>query len=287
MHIGIGLPAGMPNVSGQLVLDWARQADTAGFYSLGIIDRVVYFNYEPMIALAAAAAVTQRARLITVILIATLRNAGILAKQAASIDALSNGRLTLGLAVGGREDDFRAAPAPFERRGPRFAAQLALIRRVWSGQGAVEGDGAVGPSVVQPGGPPIFIGAISPPALRRAGRLGDGFLSGPRDTNEMVVAYQTVEAAWQAAGRPGKPRFAAIRYYALGPDAHDRGADYLSHYYARPLMNPERQIRLLVTSADAIRRVNQEFEAIGGEELVWLPSIPQLDQVDRLKDVLA
>jgi hypothetical protein len=95
-----------------------------------------------------------------------------------------------------------------------------------------------------------------------------------------------VEAARQAAGRPGKPRFAAIRYYALGPDAQARGADYLSHYYARPLMNPERQIRLLVTSAEAIRRVNQEFESIGGEELVWLPSLPQLDQVDRLKDSL-
>jgi alkanesulfonate monooxygenase SsuD/methylene tetrahydromethanopterin reductase-like flavin-dependent oxidoreductase (luciferase family) len=160
------------------------------------------------------------------------------------------------------------------------------MRRIWSGQGAIEGDGAVGPSPVQPGGPPIFIGAIAPPALRRAGRLGDGFISGPRDASAMAEAYQGVEEAWKAAGRPGKPRFAAIRYYALGPDGQERGAAYLSHYYARPLMNPERQIRLLVTSADAIRSVNRAFESIGGEELVWLPSIPQLDQVDRLKDVL-
>ena len=109
MQIGIGLPANIPGVQGKLILDWAKKADSGPFSSLGLIDRLVYPNYEPLIAFAAAAGVTQRIRLMTTVLLAPLRNTAILAKQAASLDALSGGRLTLGLAIGGREDDFHAA----------------------------------------------------------------------------------------------------------------------------------------------------------------------------------
>src|SRR5918999_4014525 len=125
MDTSIGLPATIPGTSGSLVLDWARRADSGPFSSLGIIDRLVYPNYEPLITLAAAAAVTDRVRLMSTVLIAPLRGAGVLAKQAATIDAFSGGRLTLGLGVGAREDDFRAASATFEDRGDRPAARAA------------------------------------------------------------------------------------------------------------------------------------------------------------------
>ncbi len=286
MQIGIGLPAGMPNTPGQVVLDWARRADQAGFYSLGIIDRIVYPNYEPMIALAAAAAVTQRARLITVILIATIRNAGILAKEAASIDLLSNGRLTLGLAVGGREDDFRAAPEPFEHRGTRFVEQVSLMRRVWAGQGVVEGDGPIGPKPVQPGGPPVIVGGSSPVALRRAGRIGEGYIAGTRDAPDIAVAFKTVEESWKAAGKSGRPRLVAIRYFALGPNAAERGAVNLRDYYSSPGQGPERAVQAMITTPERIKEHNKAFEDIGGDELVWLPTIAEVDQVDRLKDVV-
>src|SRR6476469_1553472 len=101
MKIGIGLPSTISGTPGSHVLNWARTADEKGFSSLGVIDRVVYGNYEPLIALAAAAGATRTIRLMTTILIAPLRNPVGFAKQAASLDALSNGRLTLGLAVGG------------------------------------------------------------------------------------------------------------------------------------------------------------------------------------------
>src|SRR5437764_7169333 len=134
MQIGIGHPGTIPGVKGQFILDWARRADAGPFSSLGSLDRLVYPNYDALITLTASAAVTQRIRLMTTVLLAPLHNVGILAKQAASLDALSGGRLTLGVGVGGREDDFRAAPASFHERGKRFEEQLAILKRVWSGE---------------------------------------------------------------------------------------------------------------------------------------------------------
>lgn len=134
MHIGISHPGIVPGVPGQLILEWARRADAGPFSSLGSRDRLVYANYDPLMTLAAAAAVTQRIRLMTTVLIVPVHNAGVLAKQAASLDALSGGRLTLGVGIGLREDDFRAAPASFRNRGKRFEEQLDTMKRIWSGQ---------------------------------------------------------------------------------------------------------------------------------------------------------
>ena len=139
MKIGIGLPGNVPGTKGDFILEWARRADAGPFSSLGTIDRLIYDNYEPLVLLAAAAAVTTRVRLMTSVLIAPVRDAVLLAKQAASLDAISNGRLTLGLGVGRREDDYQAVNGNFHRRGRRFEDQLALMKRVWSGEGSVDG----------------------------------------------------------------------------------------------------------------------------------------------------
>src|SRR5215212_6776197 len=148
------------------------------FLSLRSYDRLVYPNYESLITLAAAAAVTERVRLMTTVLIAPLRGAGVLAKQAATLDALSGGRLTLGLGVGAREDDFRFAPASFHDRGRRFEEQLELMKGVWSGQPVSDEIGPVGPPPARPGGPELLIGGYTPVSIQRVGRWGDGFISG-------------------------------------------------------------------------------------------------------------
>src|SRR5512136_49322 len=175
MKIGIGLPATIPGASPALILDWARKADAGPFSSLGIVDRLVYTNYEPLITLAAAAAVTRRIGLMTTILLAPVRNAGILAKQGASLDALSGGRLTLGMAVGRREDDYRAAPASYHDRGRRFEEQLRLMKRIWSGQPLADDVGPVGPPPARQGGPEVLIGGYSPDAISRVARWADGY----------------------------------------------------------------------------------------------------------------
>jgi alkanesulfonate monooxygenase SsuD/methylene tetrahydromethanopterin reductase-like flavin-dependent oxidoreductase (luciferase family) len=285
MQIGIGLPATIPGVRGDVVLDWARRADAGPFSSLGIIDRLVYANYEPMVTLAAAAGATQRIRLMTTILIAPLRNTGVLAKQAASLDALSGGRLTLGLGVGGREDDFQFANVPFRDRGRRFEEQLDTMYRVWSGQ-SVDGVGPVGPAPVRAGGPEVLIGGFAEAALRRLGRWGDGFIAGGGGPARARQSYALAHDVWTAAGRPGKPRFVAGMYYALGPDAAERGGRYLGDFYA--FMGPmaETIARSIPTSLEALRGAIAAFAEVGMDEVVLWPCTPDLDQIDRLADLV-
>jgi alkanesulfonate monooxygenase SsuD/methylene tetrahydromethanopterin reductase-like flavin-dependent oxidoreductase (luciferase family) len=119
MKIGIGLPNPVPDTDGATLMEWARRAEGAGFSSLATIDRIVYPSYDSLISLAASAAVTEHIGLLTNILIAPLRDGVLLAKEAASVDRLSAGRLTLGLASGGRADDFVAVGESFESRGSR------------------------------------------------------------------------------------------------------------------------------------------------------------------------
>src|SRR5581483_1268043 len=135
MAIGIGLPSTVPGVTGQELTEWARRADQAPLSTLATIDRIVYPNYEPLTALAAAAAVTSRIKLATCVLLAPLRsNAVLLAKQAASVHHISGGRLVFGAAVGGRADDFEVSGIDMDGRGRVFEGQLATLKRVWAGE---------------------------------------------------------------------------------------------------------------------------------------------------------
>ena len=281
MQIGIGLPATIPGVTGPEILKWARRADGGPFSSLGIIDRLVYPNYEPLITLAAAG-VTRRIRLMSTILVAPLRNAGVLAKQAASLDALSGGRLTLGLDVGGREDDFRAAPAGFKHRARRFEQQLEWLRRIWSGQPPVEGVGPVGPQPVSSGGPEVLIGGYTPAAIQRVGRWGDGYISGGGgDSARVRQLYNIAEEFWRVNGWTGRPRFVGAIYCAVGQDVADQAAAYIRDYYGFAGAMAENMARSIPTSPEVIRERILAFAETGIDELTLWPCVPGLDQLDR------
>ena len=285
MDIGIGLPATIPWTNAPLILEWAKRADSSPFSSLGILDRLVYPNYEPLITLAAAAAVTERVRLMTTVLIAPLRRAGVLAKQAATIDTLSGGRLTLGLGVGAREDDFQIAPASFHDRGRKFEEQLDLMKRVWSGQPVSDEIGAVGPPPAQAGGPELLIGGYTPVSIRRVGRWGDGFISGGvRDPEQVRQLFDLAEGSWRDEGRDGKPRLVASLYYALGPNAA-RGGDYIRDYYSYFGPGADDMARSIPSSPETIEELIRGFGDIGADEVVCWPTVAELDQVDRLAEI--
>lgn len=289
MDVGVGLNATIPGVPGPQVLDWAARADEGPFSSLGIIDRIAYPNHEPIATLAAVAAVTQRVRLMTTVLVAPIRNAGMLAKQAASVDSISAGRLTLGLGIGGREEDYLAANSstPFSDRADHFEDQLHLMRRIWAGEPPDEELGPIGPPPVRPGGPELLIGGYSQVAARRAGRLGDGFIAGrvPPDTARDL--YEAALGSWQEADRPGHPRFVSCAYFALGDDATvERGRDAIRHYYAFRGDEAGSVVSQMLTSGEQIADWRAQMEQVGVDELVLWPSVPDLSQLDELDAII-
>src|SRR5947207_183320 len=186
MDIGIGLPNAVRGVDRRGIVEWAQRAERAGFSSLGTIDRIAYGNYESLIALAAAAAVTERIRLATDILIAPLRsNTALLAKQASTIDALSGGRLVLGLAVGGRPDDYELSQVDFHARGKAFERQLAELNEIWAGD-------QIGPAPANGRRPTLLIGGTSEVAFRRAAQHADGWTMGGGGPDQLGQALNTL-----------------------------------------------------------------------------------------------
>src|SRR2546423_7221390 len=168
MDIGIGLPNSVLGVDRRGVVDWAREAEGAGFASLGTIGRIAYDNYECLVSLAGAAAVTEKVRLTTDILISPYRQTALLAKQAATIDHLSGGRLVLGIAVGGREDDFELAGVDFKERGSIMDRQLEELQKLWK-----RDDNEFGPRPANGERPRILIGRPADAAFRPAAESRD------------------------------------------------------------------------------------------------------------------
>ncbi len=285
MRVGIGLPATIPGVAGDMIVKWAVKADAGPYSSVAALDRLVYSNFEPMVALAAAAAVTRRVRLMTSILLAPLRSGALLAKQAASVDAISGGRLSLGLGLGGRPDDFTAGEADMGSRGRRFEEQLATMKRAWSGEALGGGVGEVGPPPARAGGPELLIGAVAPAALERAGRWADGFIGvgGPKAARG---SYDAALDSWNRAGREGAPRFVAAAYFALGADAEGSIERYIKDYYSFMPQYAGAIISGAPSSAGQVRDLLSAHEDVGVDELLLWPCDPGLEQVDRLAEVL-
>ena len=181
MKIGISIPPHLHDPED--LFEWVRRVDTGPFSTLSILDRVVYANYEPLITLATAAALSTRVRLMTEILLAPLRNTTILAKESATLDVLSRGRLTLGLGVGEREDDFLATQADYTRRGYRLEEQITQMRSIWAGNALAANMGPIGPAPVQANGPEILLGGFRPRAIQRVRHPADGFITGSEFNN--------------------------------------------------------------------------------------------------------
>jgi alkanesulfonate monooxygenase SsuD/methylene tetrahydromethanopterin reductase-like flavin-dependent oxidoreductase (luciferase family) len=277
MEVGVGLPTTTPGADGRLVLEWARRADEGPFASLGVLDRMVYPSVEPFAALSAAAAVTTRARLVTMVVIGPLRNTALLAKQAASLDLLSAGRLTLGLAIGARADDYQALGVDQAARGRRLGEQLAELRTIWE-------KGEVGPEPVQPGGPPLLAGGLSGEAFARMARGADGYVHGGGPPRAFAGAAARAWAAWRDLERPGRPQLWGQGYFALG-DA-DAGEAYLRDYYAFTGPFAARIAAGNLTSGRAVKDFVRGYEDAGCDHLVLLPTVSNPAQLDRLADVL-
>jgi alkanesulfonate monooxygenase SsuD/methylene tetrahydromethanopterin reductase-like flavin-dependent oxidoreductase (luciferase family) len=277
MEIGIGLPSAVPGVGRPGIVEWARRADAAGFSSLGTLDRIAYGNYESFVALAAAAAVTERIRLATDILIAPLRaNTALLAKQAATIDHLAGGdRLVLGLAPGGRQDDYEFSGVDFTRRGRIFDSQLEALRDFWDGDD-------VGPSAR----PRVLVGGTADVAYRRAAKFGDGWTAGGGGPERFAEGRAKAIEAWKAEGREGEPRTMALFYFGLGDRAEEDARRALGDYYSFAGEYAERIVASAAKDADAVRGYVAAYTEAGCDEVICFPTSADPAQVDLLADAV-
>lgn len=274
MNVGVGLPTTTPGTDGSLVVEWAKRADAGPFSTLAVLDRVAYDSLDPFVALAAAAGVTTRIRLATMIAVAPLRSTALLAKEAASLHVVSGGRLTLGLAIGARVEDYEAAGVDHRARGRRLGEQLAYLR------GRVD-EGRVGPTRE---GIELLVGGGSGPAFARMARYADGYAHGGGPPRAFAGAATRAEAAWQDLGRTGRPLLWGQGYFALG-DA-ERGNAYLRHYYAFTGPFAERVVATNLTSARAVKDFVRGYEEAGCDELVLFPTVSDAAELDRLAEAL-
>jgi len=285
MKLGIGLPNTMAHETDRrLMLDWARLADEAGFDVLGTIDKPNYDSWDPLVTLAGVAGVTERIGLATTILLLPPRNEVLVAKHAAVVDQLSDGRLTLGLAQGSREDDYELLGVEFKGRSARFERQIGRIREIWEGARESDRDhGVNGPAPVQEPAPPIWVGASTPKSVERAARVADGFLFGTAGSGAMVERAPGIRDVFAEHGKP-EATIVGLAYVAIGDDPQKALAEATHHvlrYYGRLWTEPENLIH-----HGPAEKIAEELAAYAEavDVLIAVPEIPDLGQVEQLAE---
>ena len=291
MDIAMTLPTMIAH-DRESTLQWCRRIDEGPWSSLAVPERITYPSHSWIVELSAAAALTERVRLWTTIIVLPAHDAVDVAKQLASVDQLCSGRLTVGIGVGGREHDYRAIGGSFERRWARMDEQVATMKRIWSGEPPFEGADPVGPPPVQIGGPPFIAGSMGPKSLARAAKWADGVDDGSTvfgiDPAATEAAFTRIREAWSAEGRADAPHISASLWYALGDGASDRLHDY--GYSYMKIFGEEvgtMMASMLTTNTpDALATAVTTLESLGCDELFLVPTTTDVTELDRTRDAL-
>jgi alkanesulfonate monooxygenase SsuD/methylene tetrahydromethanopterin reductase-like flavin-dependent oxidoreductase (luciferase family) len=287
VRLAVGLPTGVVSAAPTEVLDWIARIEAGPFSSVAVLDRVVSTGSEALAVLAVAAGMTQRVCLMASLIVGPVRETTLLARQAATIDALSGGRLTLGVAVGAREDDYAVTGADFHARGRRLDEQLPVLRRLWAAEPLSESIGPIGPTPGRAGGPQLLIGGYVPAVARRIAAHGDGFMApGGGRPDQLADLWTAIVGAWEARGRIGRPRFVAATYFALGSDAPASAEAYIERMYGHDPALAARRLAGIPTTEAEVRRTIARSADLGADELILRPCGPGIDQVDRVADLV-
>jgi alkanesulfonate monooxygenase SsuD/methylene tetrahydromethanopterin reductase-like flavin-dependent oxidoreductase (luciferase family) len=286
MELSMTLPTMAPGCDRAALLAWCRGVDIGPFASLAVGERVSFPNLEITVALAAAAAVTERVRLVSTLFVAPLHPPALLAKRAASLDVLSGGRLVLGLGVGGRDEDYRVVGASFAHRHARLDAIATELRRLWAGGAPAEGARVVGPAPLDARTIPLWVAAAAAKPLARAARWADGVLGfdlGP-DPHAVEALVAATRAAWRDAGRSDPPWITTSFWCALGPGAADRLDAYARRYLAVFGEAAARTLarRCLAAGEPRVREAIAAVRAAGVDECFLVPTSADPSELDRL-----
>lgn len=291
MKIGLCMPYMTRDYDRERILTWARKIDAGPFDSLSCGERITNHTYEMRTILAAAAAVTERVRIIPSLYVLPMHSAVLTAKEIATLDVLSNGRVGVTVGVGGRPDDYRAVGAPFAKRHERMDAQVAEMRRVWRGETLFEGADEIGPRSPQGAAIPIYAGAMGPKAIARASKWADGIygasMGGDREGHEQM--FEMARAAWRDSGRTERPYLIGSFWYSLAPDGREHLQNYVYDYMKYIGEDLARGVASSMTrhTPEAVREALENLRAAGADEVLMVPATSHYDEIDRVAELLA
>ncbi len=284
MHIGIGLPSHIAHVPGSLIAEWARGAEQRGFAELAAIDRLVYESLDSVVALSVAAGATTDIGLMTNVLLAPLYPAALLSKQVTTLADASGGRLTLGLGIGSRPDDYTAVGEDYRRRGHILDETVAVLRDTCDAQ-TVTGDKPLTPAPIRI---PILFGGRADATIRRAATIGDGWTAGAlRDYANQSALADRVRVAWAAAGRTERPRLQVSVNFTFGDaDTIAAGRAHLQRYYGFKPDYAALNVADMLSSANEAAQTVRAYRDLGFDGLIFHPCVAEADQIDRLADAV-
>ena len=272
-------------------LDWCREIDAGPFATLSCGERVISYSQDMRVLLSAAAALTARVRIMPSLYVLPMHSAVRAAKEIATLDVLSGGRVRVGVGVGGREQDYRALGVPFDRRHQRLADAVSEMRRVWRGQPVFEGGEAVGPAPFQPGGPAIYSGAMGPKAIARAAHWADGLygFTVNADPAPARAQFDLARGAWEQAHREEAPRLMTGFWFSLADDAAGKLERYVFEYLkvAGTEIAKAMAAAMVANNPDTILRAIDAIEELGCDDLFFVPATLELVELERLCKLLA
>ncbi len=265
----------------------AARIEELGYDSVWTSEHIFFYfpTSDALTTLAAAAALTSRIRLGTAVLLLPLRPAALAAKEITSVDVISGGRLTLGIGVGGEyPKEFQAVGVPVKERGPRTDEAIQLLRKLWT-EDNVSFDGrftvldgvTLQPKPAQPGGPPLWIAGRSQAAIRRAGRLGDGYLPYLFSPERFRDSLAQVRQVAEEAGRDPAAIEGALYQFICLTDSYEEAkgiaAADLSRRYNQPFEKIVDRYVVMGTADDCARRL-ADFAEAGVRHFLLVPITP-------------
>jgi len=292
VKIGICLPYMKAGLTREDYFEWFSRVDEGPFHSISCGERVHGPTYDMRVVLSAAAAATSRVEITPTLYVLPMHSAVRVAKEVATLDILSGGRVNkMVVGYGGREKDYQAMEATFKGRYGRMDRQIKELRKVWSQQEIVPGGGPIGPEPVDAGGPRILAGAMGPQSIERCAKWADGLYawSGNGDKEELKRTFAVADTAWEHAGRTQKPYRLGGFWYTLADDGQQKLYDYVYEYLS--IAGPEIATMMAESvhrcTADAVAEGLDNAEAAGCEEIFMVPATADIAELDRLCDIIA
>jgi len=286
------------SISPRTLMEHAIKAEGLGYFSIWVWDHIllgsksVFPVHDSLTTLTAVAATTKRVRLGTGILVLSVRNPVVLAKQVATIDNLSEGRVTLGVAAGWYEREFQACGYPFDSRGRTLQTNMQVMKRLWTESNV---NGTYGqytfknvnmePKPVQKPYPPLWMGGYVDTVLGRVGKLADGWISYFYTPESFAKSWRKVLDSAQAAGKAtdkfGNCDMVPIRIDARRAEAERVASEYVTSHCDLPAWSEATPRSAITGTSKDCAEMIERFSEAGVQELVLIPAVARLSEIEE------